>query len=579
MAELIPDVVSKNSPPGEVKVAERLAEDPATEGWIVFHSLYLANALRKKSGSRSFPKVAGEIDFLILIPERGIVCVEVKSHEKFYYENGKWLNSARQPFTDPFAQVRDAMFTLQKQLPKFIPWVSDVPFTSLVWFTGTSADKLRTHYEFDERMYLDRRAFLDGIASTILEKVDAQIDYLVDCRAVSDSKTRKFTKRHVEQLATVLRPSFELVEDVGLRREFDERELNELLEEQKHALDLLSGNRSVIFQGAAGTGKTFLAMEQARRAAERGNRTLLVCYNRNLAKHLQAVQSQFERDFGTNHVEVSTIHALMLADAQLDVPRGADHEFWSMELPEEAAFARIDKKPVYDEIIVDEAQDFSSEMYFEYLSFLVESGLSGGRIHFFGDFANQQIYSRNDVRAIIEDRAHPAHFVLDRNCRNRPKIARLVPGLALGRISDRFLRSDDGVAPRFVHDSEARALAKELNEIVGGYLNEGFKPNEIILLSPKSRDSFAERQGKIGKYPLRQYDPNQALGSGEIGYSTIHSFKGLESKVVILTDVESTFPQIHQLLYVGLTRARDRLTVAVTQDELSRIMGLSDETY
>jgi KaiC/GvpD/RAD55 family RecA-like ATPase len=39
--------------------------------------------------------------------------------------------------------------------------------------------------------------------------------------------------------------------------------------------------------GAAGTGKTLLALEKAMRCAESGQRTLLTCYNNALAAYLK----------------------------------------------------------------------------------------------------------------------------------------------------------------------------------------------------------------------------------------------------------------------------------------------------
>ena len=61
-----------------------------------------------------------------------------------------------------------------------------------------------------------------------------------------------------------------------------ERRLLRLTEEQYYLLDLLGGNARCLFEGAAGTGKTLLALEFARRCSRSGDRVLLICFNRLL---------------------------------------------------------------------------------------------------------------------------------------------------------------------------------------------------------------------------------------------------------------------------------------------------------
>ena len=68
----------------------------------------------------------------------------------------------------------------------------------------------------------------------------------------------------------------------GAREEIQKREqdIERLLRvQQKPVLELAALNDRVVVGGAAGTGKTLIAMEVARRAAERGRRTGLVCFN------------------------------------------------------------------------------------------------------------------------------------------------------------------------------------------------------------------------------------------------------------------------------------------------------------
>ncbi|WP_342384413.1 ATP-binding domain-containing protein [Agrococcus sp. KRD186] len=51
-------------------------------------------------------------------------------------------------------------------------------------------------------------------------------------------------------------------------------------------------------------------------------------------------------------------------------------------------------------------------------------------------------------------------------------------------------------------------------------------------------------------------------------WGTVHRYKGLESPVVIVTDVDGVSPDWEDLLYVGMTRATERLIVLTSLEEL-----------
>src|SRR5690606_2434928 len=91
---------------------------------------------------------------------------------------------------------------------------------------------------------------------------------------------------------------------------------------QAQLLELIELNDRVLVEGVAGTGKTVIAAEAARRRARLGQRTLLVCFTRALARHLSAT----------------------LDDTSVDVVPVRELD----EAP-----------PSYDAIIVDEAQDLA----------------------------------------------------------------------------------------------------------------------------------------------------------------------------------------------------------------------------
>ena len=77
-----------------------------------------------------------------------------------------------------------------------------------------------------------------------------------------------------------------------------------LTKDQMRVLDFLRSHRRAAVSGGAGTGKTVLALEKARRLASEGFKTLLTCYNRQLADHLSSTCA------GTSDLDVMSFHQL-----------------------------------------------------------------------------------------------------------------------------------------------------------------------------------------------------------------------------------------------------------------------------
>src|SRR4051812_21602219 len=69
MAVMVPPRYDDRTSGAERRVFELLKTDPGTQGWTVLHSLALTHRARKPYG---------EIDFVVLVPDGGIVCLEVK---------------------------------------------------------------------------------------------------------------------------------------------------------------------------------------------------------------------------------------------------------------------------------------------------------------------------------------------------------------------------------------------------------------------------------------------------------------------------------------------------------------------
>ena len=75
-----------------------------------------------------------------------------------------------------------------------------------------------------------------------------------------------------------------------------------LTEHQAVILDAIQLLNRVEIRGGAGSGKTFLAVEQARRLSAKGQRVALVCYSHGLASYLERITANWKRQHQPGYV-------------------------------------------------------------------------------------------------------------------------------------------------------------------------------------------------------------------------------------------------------------------------------------
>ena len=86
-------------------------------------------------------------------------------------------------------------------------------------------------------------------------------------------------------------------------------------------------------------------------------------------------------------------------------------------------------------------------------------------------------------------------------------------------------------------------------------MREGIESKQIAILSPIRFSNSAARL-------ITEYGISERYGGNTVFYSTIHGFKGLESPVVILTDIDNLTDEARMnVLYVGMTRAKSALYI------------------
>lgn len=563
---MMPSYCPDDAPPGEKEIYAALRGSSDTGDWLVLHSLGIADHIRQ---------VEGEADFVVVVPDTGLVVIEAKSHQSIYRrDDATWkLGNDAPTARGPFQQASEAMHSLRGYLAKKKVDVRSIPMLSAVWFTGVRArTMLPPNPEWHDWQVLDSED-LKSAPSAILRTLAAGAKHL-------DDKLKYFAYggvgldiENAERIARLLRPKFDLTTVPGDRRRARESQLITFIEEQFLALDAASENRAVLFSGPAGSGKTFLAMESARREVMTGNHGRLLCFNRFLGKRLASDMADFDSlTVGTFHQELLRLAGLAHA------PEQAGADFWNEGLPERAMEALIEGSDALtsDFLIVDEIQDIATEPYLDILDLMVTGGLKDGRLLFFGDFERQAIYENETGRDRLRSRApNLSSHKLMHNCRNLPRIGYQVNLLShLQPGYQQFRRLDDGIDPVFRQYRAGQDQSSLLVAAIRGLKEEGYELNEIVVLSPRRDSTAASTSDPWLRQILKPADGLQAR-PGQVQYSTIHAFKGLEAPAVVVTDLDqaTTTDTFDSLLYVGLTRATDRLIALIEATTLRNAVG------
>ncbi len=536
---LIPPTIPPDTPSdGEKLVFELLAADSAHDDWTILHSLDVAHHRRQQQG---------EIDFACIVPGRGVLCLEIKGCHRLSRSRGVWYYGADTEGDPrgPFKQASEAMHSLRNRLVRRRRHLKRIPFQSAVCFPFL--DFTETSEEWHDWQVIDRRG-LDGrpIADLIAAVLDRARERTAELRLPwFDPEAGEPTPAQCDDIVKALRGDFEFYESPKARARRLDEEIRRFTEEQFAVLDQFARNPRVIVDGSAGTGKTLLAVEQARRSASAGRRVLLLCFNRALAKWLAEEAGGDGMSGGSGEREgngragkttVLTIHEYM-------------RRVSGVEFTEEQLGASIvpGGGEAFDELILDEGQDMLRESYLDVLELSLAGGFAEGRYRIFGDFAHQAIFDAADLTFEDLQRRCPTAFIADLavNCRNTPRVLALARGVDVEE-SGRISRPDDGVDPivRFYRDPEHQCDL--LGEALEQLRDEGFTGPQVVVLSPHNDQACAAAGfcGLAGAWrdrlaplvPTGQHEPD--LRSGKTKYASIYRFKGLESRAVVLTDID-----------------------------------------
>jgi len=545
-------------PDSERKVYEALLSAlPA--GWSAWHSL----KIRIKGAEFS------EADFVIADPARGILVLEVKGGI-VRKQDGVWFQNERPMKMPPFDQAhRFVRILLGKYMEhELVPPVIGVA----VVFPDTDFEGQPTQGDL-EGLVLGARElpYMEELLPGLLE------------RALPAGMRRRPSPEWTTFLHALWCESWPAAMNLSCVVKGREARRVRLDGEQFAALESVIGNDLVLVRGGAGTGKTLLARELARREAGAGRKVLVLTYTEALGLELAAnVEGQ-----GITVSPVGRFALERLRRRGFDEVERYEPEFWDRVTRLAAESGALWKGCGFDTVIVDEGQDFGKHEWAIVMRCAGTGERGSGengkrRIWVFAD-EGQAFWEKRKIPPAIEKYA--VKFDLGRPYRCPPGIQALADAY-VGKNCD-----FEAVA-REVADGTIKVIVfgdteGEAHEVVGREIRalkaEGFAESDIAVVSLRGmmHPGNIMHRKELGGCDLAQ--ATDLKKRDRVVCDTFLRYKGLERPVVIVADVKTEAERYAVRMNIAVSRAFGALRVVLPRRELEkdkilgRVAGLGTE--
>lgn len=317
--------------------------------------------------------------------------------------------------------------------------------------------------------------------------------------------------------------------------------------------------------GTAGSGKTQLALLVFRDAVADGRRPLYVCYNRPLADHILQISP--------NGGMITTYHQLC---DKIFRSQGFEPDFTRPGTYDELEAFLTGFQPKedwrFDELIIDEGQDFQTEWKDNLLKLL----RPGGKAWWLED-PMQKLYRRPDVEL-------PDWVTLRSNTNYRTpqdildNLSQLIPLTTSIEAGSPLTGSDVEI----VTYTNTLELIEQTKRAITQCIGLGYKRDMIAVVTFRGREhSGLSTFDKLGPFEMRRFTGkydllgNPIFTEGDILIESVYRFKGQAAPCVILTEIdfEEMDDIITRKLFVGATRATMKLLLIMSEKATKSLLS------
>ena len=485
-----------------------------------------------------------EIDFIIAIPEKAIICLEVKGGIVNYSgHEDQWTQNGRIMYKRPDSQASSACHALIKG---FHDLIGEMAIGWGLCFPDADLNSKALPSSINSNQIIDQLSLLYS---------EKSMELAFDFIKKQHSYRKGIRRWKYEKFKTQLLRDIGFIQVLSTKIKYNEKRFIQLTKTQIEIFNRLKGNKNIITTGPAGSGKTIVAKTLAQEFIKSKKRVLFLCYNRTLSNK---IRYEFEKNEPL--IDVATFHSFsrkIIDSFDLDwwKKNSVLDDFWELNVPVKLEACIPLYKERYDAIIIDEAQDFK-ELWFELIFILAKDSATK---HIFMD-QMQDIFRRYTK---IPNAERFIKYNLPENCRNTKAIVKYLSNVLNKKIEsfDNSPSGGDVIVKSFKNSLEQQKYL--IDEIKSLVREQGIKSEQILILINTSKlNSCLGSTNKIGNYDLKSLDNKARFVNDAISYTNINTFKGLEADIVFVLDVdEISENNKKELLYTQASRAMHKLYI------------------
>lgn len=499
-----------------------------------------------------------EADFVVFNPRLGLLCVEAKAGAVHCSDGAWYYGSGREmPYGGPYRQADTAKWAIRQLFDerKASQLKDRCKFLHAVWLVSLKRSDF-AGVSLPPEASLDITLFMDDLVDP-----EPRIRQIMSM-PIANRETDLTPAEGREVVTKVLCPAFSIAPTSRLGYDLTDVVFARLLDSQTRVLNFIRDQRFAVINGAAGTGKTLIAMERARQAARQG-RVLFLCYNSMLRDDLAKKLSD------ESNIEVRTIASFACKMCGTPEPDYYDLADRLLECVDGEGFP-------YRHVVIDEGQDFGVEDIERsgILELLLEL-VSARKGTFYLFYDRRQFVQGSAMPEFINDA--DCKLTLYVNCRNTKKIALCsVRGLGDDEAEDVL----DGVAasapPQLYASSDPALQEAYVDSQIADLKSHGLRDVVVLTCKTEARSALRDCVRHVGQ--------GMEWKRSGVRFATCRTFKGLEADAVILVDVDGDAwrepryeydPPPGLLFYTGASRAKHELRVVCDMDEdgCRRLLG------
>lgn len=547
--KMYPNIIKPDAPNSEKKVFEKFKKE-LPDDWIGIHSYVIDNEEHR------------EVDFIIVVPQRGIFVLEVKGG-RITVQNRNWYTGNRNGITllgtPPHIQAERYQHILIDILKNnglgYIPVGYGVVFPDCD-FLRYSGNLI----ELNKERIIDRTKLIDNVQDNINNLINFNLEQIANLRN-GNIVRNEFNERSFERVVEFLigqQDGFILV-DINTENQYI---VNLTHNQYMKYKNIIQANNKVMVTGPAGTGKTIIGFKVAHHYLKNNIRVGFFCYNELLGNY---IKSQFRNN---QNVKAGTIYGFMLDVISLaGLKQNFDNECANADdnrkygdlyfkyFKEACGFLRRNNNyPQFDLLIVDEMQDLSYQRYLDVFNMITHQN---SKIIFLADYENQNILRRYPDYVNLNGNQNYTNVPLFENCRNTYCISQLTQILANVQY-DRILNENE-IKVQIGTYVDREQFLRKLNNCIEQLINEGTRVDDITILTMKKLKESLLNENIINNNGRFYYNFN----NNRVRFETVRRYKGLENKIIMVVDLDPNLnPDTRQwLYYVAFTRAKIMLYV------------------